>query len=53
MQVLRMMNLLLDKHPQSRRRGLSFNTLTIIPVWPQVASELHSCLSGLSLPACK
>ena len=36
MQVLRMMNVLLDKHPQSRRRGLSFNTLSIIPVWPQV-----------------
>ena len=38
MQVLRMMNVLLDRHPQSRRRGLSFKTLSIIPVWPQVES---------------
>ena len=37
MQVLRQMNQLLDRHPQSRRRGLTFNALSIIPVWPQAS----------------
>ena len=41
MQVLRHMNQLLDRHPQSRRRGLTFNALTIVPVWPQARALLH------------
>ena len=36
MQLLRNMNRLLDKHPQSRRRHLAWHTPIIVPVYPQV-----------------
>ena len=36
MQLLRLLNRLLDKHPESRRRHLSFHTPAIVPVWMQV-----------------
>lgn len=35
MQLLRQLNLLLDKQPQTRRRLLSWHTPVIIPIWPQ------------------
>jgi transformation/transcription domain-associated protein len=35
-QLFRVLNRLLDKHKESRRRHLAFNTPIIIPVWPQV-----------------
>jgi phosphatidylinositol kinase/protein kinase (PI-3 family) len=38
MQLLRNMNRLLDKHPQSRRRHLAWHTPIIVPVYPQVRS---------------
>lgn len=38
MQLLRNMNRLLDKHPQSRRRHLAWHTPIIVPVYPQVCS---------------
>lgn len=38
--LMRAMNRLLDKHPQSRRRHLSWHTPAIVPVWPQVR---HAC----------
>ena len=47
MQVLRHMNQLLDRHPQSRRRGLTFNALTIVPVWPQVDSVGYDVLTRM------
>lgn len=34
--LMRAMNRLLDKHPQSRRRHLAWHTPIIVPVWPQV-----------------
>lgn len=43
MQVLRAMNRLLDRHPQSRRRHLAWNTPSIIPVWPQVRGAVSVC----------
>ena len=42
MQLLRMMNRLLDKNPESRRRQLAWHTPTVVPVWPQVC-RLHAC----------
>ena len=36
MQLMRNMNRLLDKHPQARRRHLSWHTPIIVPVYPQV-----------------
>jgi hypothetical protein len=36
MQLMRNMNRLLDKHPQSRRRHLAWHTPIIVPVYPQV-----------------
>ena len=36
MQLLRLLNRLLDKHPESRRRHLTFHTPAIVPVWMQV-----------------
>lgn len=36
MQLLRVFNRLLDKHPQSRKRFLLWHTPFILPVWPQV-----------------
>lgn len=53
MQVLRMLNRLLDRHPEARRRDLAWNTPSIIPVWPQVgdacslASPFLTCLRDL------
>lgn len=35
MQLMRMMNRLLDKAPETRRRNLSFHTPVIVPIWPQ------------------
>ena len=35
MQLMRMMNRLLDKAPETRRRHLSFHTPVIVPIWPQ------------------
>ena len=32
--LLRTLNSLLDAHPESRRRALSFSTPTVLPVWP-------------------
>ena len=43
MQLLRQLNRLLDKHPESRRRHLSFHTPAIVPVWTQ-ASRLQTIL---------
>jgi hypothetical protein len=34
--LMRAMNRLLDRHPQSRRRHLAWHTPAIVPVWPQV-----------------
>lgn len=39
MQLLRLLNRLLDKHPESRRRHLSFHTPAIVPVWMQVPQQ--------------
>ncbi len=36
MQLLRGLNKLLDAHPESRRRCLSWHTPISVPVWPQV-----------------
>ncbi|KAJ7563398.1 hypothetical protein O6H91_03G108600 [Diphasiastrum complanatum] len=35
-QLFRVLNRLFDKHKESRRRHLAFNTPIIVPVWPQV-----------------
>ena len=37
-QLMRMLNRLMMKHPESRSRRLSWHTPTIVPVWPQVRS---------------
>ena len=37
MQLLRMMNKLLDRHPESRQRMLAWSAPTVVPVWPQVS----------------
>lgn len=39
MQLMRMMNRLLDKAPETRRRHLSFHTPVIVPIWPQARSD--------------
>lgn len=39
MQLLRLLNRLLDKHPESRRRHLNFYTPAIVPVWMQVPTS--------------
>lgn len=53
--LMRAMNRLLDKHPQSRRRHLAWHVPTIVPVWPQVPPPppplLWHVLSALELPA--
>lgn len=36
MALLRLMNKLLAKHPESRRRNLAWHAPAIVPVWPQV-----------------
>jgi len=36
LQLLRMYNQLLDRHPESRRRHLKFHTPAIVTIWPQV-----------------
>jgi hypothetical protein len=52
MQLLRLMNRLLDKHPDSRRRLLAWHTPVMIPVWQQVGRGLLCCeCVGLSLVA--
>lgn len=38
-QLFRVLNRLLEKHKESRRRLLAFNTPIIIPVWPQVCID--------------
>ena len=42
-QLMRMLNRLMMKHPESRSRRLSWHTPTIVPVWPQVRA-LHHCI---------
>ena len=42
MQLMRMMNRLLDKAPETRRRHLSFHTPVIVPIWPQARSDTCS-----------
>lgn len=42
-QLMRMLNRLMMKHPESRSRRLSWHTPTIVPVWPQVRSLRHCC----------
>ena len=37
--LMRAMNRLLDRHPQSRRRHLAWHTPAIVPVWPQVLPD--------------
>ncbi len=39
MQLMRMMNRLLDKAPETRRRHLSFHTPVIVPIWPQARAR--------------
>jgi transformation/transcription domain-associated protein len=39
-QLFRVLNRLLDKHKESRRRHLSFHAPIICPVWPQVRFEI-------------
>jgi transformation/transcription domain-associated protein len=36
MQLLRLLNRLLERSPESRRRLLAWHTPIIVPVWPQV-----------------
>lgn len=36
MQLLRMFNRLLHRHPESRKRQLAFHTPAIVTIWPQV-----------------
>ena len=43
MQLLRLLNRLLDKHPESRRRHLTFHTPAIVPVWMQVQCHQPGC----------
>ena len=40
-QLMRMLNRLMMKHPESRSRRLSWHTPTIVPVWPQVSTLRH------------
>ena len=42
--LMRAMNRLLDRHPQSRRRHLAWHTPAIVPVWPQVPPDTVLCL---------
>lgn len=49
MQLLRNMNRLLDKHPQSRRRHLAWHTPIIVPVYPQVRPTIFTFLSTILL----
>ena len=46
-QLMRMLNRLMMKHPESRSRRLSWHTPTIVPVWPQVSPLCH-CLGQQS-----
>jgi hypothetical protein len=39
MQLLRLLNRLLERSPESRRRNLSWYTPIIVPVWPQVCAR--------------
>jgi hypothetical protein len=39
MQLLRLLNQLLERHPESRRRLLAWHTPIIVPVWPQVSTH--------------
>ena len=39
MQLMRAMNRLLDKHPESRRRNLAWHTPVIVPIFPQVSYD--------------
>ncbi len=51
MQLLRQLNRLLDKHPESRRRHLSFHTPAIVPVWTQ-ARRLQAILQTEQSSSC-
>lgn len=42
MQLLRMMNKLLDKHPESRLRHLNFSAPLVVPIWPQVGADARA-----------
>jgi transformation/transcription domain-associated protein len=45
LQMLRMFNQLLERHPDSRRRHLKFHTPAIVTIWPQVSDRTRSpCL---------
>ena len=47
MQLLRLVNGLLDKHPESRSRKLAAHAPIIVPVYSQVhccAAETHACM---------
>ena len=43
MQLLRMLNKLLDKHPKSRQRCLAYTTPTVIPLMHYVSPHLSYC----------
>lgn len=39
LQLLRLLNRLLERHPEARRRGLAWHTPAVVPVWPQARSH--------------
>lgn len=47
MQLLRLLNRLLERSPESRRRLLAWHTPIIVPVWPQVG--FNSVFAALCL----
>jgi hypothetical protein len=49
MQLLRQLNRLLDKYPESRRRHLNFHTPAIVPVWTQARPTALRLLSASTL----
>ncbi len=49
--LMRTMNLLLDRHPESRKRDLAFHIPTIIPVLPGVTASPPGLLPLLPLPS--
>lgn len=48
--LMRAMNRLLDRHPQSRRRHLAWHTPAIVPVWPQVRGGAAVELGAVAFP---
>lgn len=47
MQLLRLLNRLLERTPESRRRALAWYTPIIVPVWPQVCACVRCAQSLL------